>query len=75
MKKHATVPAFSVEAHSFVRSFCPECHDLMVAANKSQHVERDVVRHWWICEACGHEFPTTVTLPAVACGVCEPALA
>jgi transcription elongation factor Elf1 len=82
MKKHGTVPAFSVGphvaqhtvAHKLVRSFCPECHDLLVAATKSQHVERNVVRHWWACEACGHEFRTTVRLPALPAEVCHSAM-
>jgi transcription elongation factor Elf1 len=73
--KHATVPAFSVEAHSFVRSFCPECHDLMVAATQSQHVDKNVVRHWWSCESCGHEFRTTVQLPALPVEACQHAMA
>jgi DNA-directed RNA polymerase subunit M/transcription elongation factor TFIIS len=63
MKFHATAPSFSVWPN--VASFCPECHDLMVAATTSQHVGEDVVRHWWSCESCGHEYPTTVTLPAL----------
>jgi RNase P subunit RPR2 len=75
MKRHATVPAFSVEAHSFVRSFCPECHDLMVAATQSQHVDKNVVRHWWSCESCGHEFRTTVRLPALPLEACQHAMA
>jgi RNase P subunit RPR2 len=71
MRSHATVPAFPVEAHKLVRSFCPECHDLLVAATKSQHVNLNVVRHWWACEACGHEFRTTVELPALSAEVCQ----
>ena len=62
MKFHAASPAFSIATHNFMRSFCPECHDLLVAAATSQHVEEDVVRHWWSCESCGHEFGTTVRL-------------
>jgi len=65
MERHATVPAFSVQPCKFVRAFCPECHDLLVAATQSQHVDLDVVRHWWSCESCGHEFRTTVQLPAL----------
>jgi transcription elongation factor Elf1 len=75
MKCHETTPAFSVEPHKLVRSFCPACHDLMVAATKSQHVDRNVVRHWWSCETCGHEFRTTVRLPALPVEVCRPAMA
>jgi hypothetical protein len=66
MKIHATRPAFSARNPKFVPSFCPHCHDLLVAAAMSQHVQEDVVRHWWACESCGHEFGTTVRLPALA---------
>jgi RNase P subunit RPR2 len=75
MKCHEAVPAFSVEPYRFARSFCPECHDLLVAATKSQHVDSDVVRHWWSCESCGHEFRTTVRLPALAIEASRHAMA
>ena len=70
MKHHATTPTFSVGQHTIARSFCPECHDLMIAAAMSQLVNRDVVRHFWTCESCGHEFRTTVHLPALAAENC-----
>ena len=38
---------------------------LMVAPALSQHVKHDLVRHWWSCESCGHEFHTTVRLPTL----------
>ncbi len=62
MKPHAAIPAFSTEPHSFVRSFCPQCNDLMVAAAMSQHVSEDTVYHLWACESCGYEFRTMVRL-------------
>jgi hypothetical protein len=39
---------------------CPQCQDLIIAATQSQHVSTNEIRHWWACEACGHEFRTTV---------------
>jgi hypothetical protein len=38
---------------------------MMVAPALSQHVKHDLVRHWWSCESCGHEFHTTVRLPTL----------
>ncbi len=70
MKFQTTALAASFETHNFVRSFCPVCHDLMVAAAMSQHVNHDVIRHFWACESCGHEFRTTVHLPALATENC-----
>jgi hypothetical protein len=40
---------------------------LIIAATQSQHVSVNEVRNWWACEACGHEFRTTVRwLPSFA---------
>jgi len=75
MKFHATAPAFSIATHNFMRSFCPQCHDLLVAAAMSQHVEEDVVRHWWTCESCGHEFGTTVQLRPLPAEARRPVMA
>jgi len=70
MKFHATAPAFSAESQKLSGSFCPECHDLMVAASMSEHVNRHEVRHFWACESCGHEFRTIVRLPELVIEGC-----
>jgi len=74
MKFHATAPSLSRGPRNVMRSFCPECHDLVVAAAKSQHVAEGVVRHWWSCDSCGHEFRTTVRLPALSAAARQPEL-
>jgi RNase P subunit RPR2 len=74
MKVHATRPTLSAAPdklsenlpEKLMGSFCPACCDLMVAPALSQHVNDAVVSHWWACESCGHEFRTTVYLPASA---------
>ena len=74
MKRHATVPGFSLsgsKAQKQMRSFCPVCRDMLVAATNSQHVTRNVVRHWWACESCGFEFDTMVRLPALPADLCQ----
>ena len=66
MKYHGTAPACSIAPYKVTRLFCPQCQDLIIAATQSQHVSRNEIRHWWVCEACGHEFRTTVRwLPPV----------
>jgi DNA-directed RNA polymerase subunit M/transcription elongation factor TFIIS len=60
MKYHGTAPACSIAPYKVSRLFCPQCQDLIIAATQSQHVSRNEIRHWWVCEACGHEFRTTV---------------
>jgi RNase P subunit RPR2 len=60
MKYPETATAFSIAPYRVSRLFCPQCHDLIIAATKSQHVSTTEVHHWWACEACGYEFRTTV---------------
>jgi len=60
MKCHDATSEFSIAPYRVSRLFCPQCDDLIIAATKSQHVSTNEVRHWWACEACGHEFRTTV---------------
>lgn len=70
MKFHEAAPSASVEPRTVMRSICPECQDLMVAATMSQHVDQNVVRHFWACESCGYEFRTIVHLPTLAARNC-----
>jgi hypothetical protein len=35
---------------------------MLVAPAVSVHVHHDDIRHWWSCDACGHEFMTSVTV-------------
>jgi DNA-directed RNA polymerase subunit M/transcription elongation factor TFIIS len=60
MKYHGTAPACSIAPYSNSRLFCPQCKDLIIAATQSQHVSTNEIRHWWMCENCGHEFHTKV---------------
>ena len=41
---------------------CPNCNDLVFAPAASEFVSKTRVRHIWSCEACGHEFATSVRL-------------
>jgi len=41
---------------------CPKCSDVLLAPAVSEHVNENIVRHFWACESCGHEFETTVRL-------------
>ena len=71
MKYHGTAPAYSAAPYcnKASRPICPRCRDLIIAATQSQHVNRNEIRHWWACEACGYEFCTTVRwMPSFAEG-------
>jgi hypothetical protein len=41
---------------------CPNCNDLLFAPAASEFVSTSRVRHVWSCDACGHEFSTSVQL-------------
>ena len=41
---------------------CPNCNDLLFAPAASEFVSASRVRHIWSCDACGHEFSTSVRL-------------
>jgi transcription elongation factor Elf1 len=47
------------------RPHCPHCDDMLVAPAVSVHVHQDDIRHWWSCDACGHEFMTSVTVASM----------
>ena len=58
---YGTRPAPLLARH-FGLSCCPNCNDVMLAPAASEHVNEREVRHFWACEACGHEFTTAVRL-------------
>jgi hypothetical protein len=41
---------------------CTKCREPVIAPYWSQFVCQEQVRHFWICEACGHQFDTAVEL-------------
>jgi transcription elongation factor Elf1 len=41
---------------------CPQCNDLLFASAAAEFVSKSRVRHVWSCDACGHEFATSVRL-------------
>jgi DNA-directed RNA polymerase subunit M/transcription elongation factor TFIIS len=52
----------SAHVRRFGVPICPECGDLLLAPRASAHVNENVVRHAWCCEACGYAFKTSVRL-------------
>jgi len=43
---------------------CADCGDTVIAPYWSQFVCKNQIRHFWICEGCGHHFDTTVEMAA-----------
>jgi RNase P subunit RPR2 len=54
------------DVQRFGRSFCPKCSDMLLAPVMCEHVSESSIRHIWCCDSCGHEFHTTVRLPALS---------
>jgi RNase P subunit RPR2 len=62
MSGRAETQTISATRGRIALPYCPACHDLLFAAAASEFVSRSRVRHVWSCEACGHEFSTSVQL-------------
>jgi RNase P subunit RPR2 len=53
-------------AQRLCRSFCPQCNDMLLAPARSEYVNASLIRHFWSCDACGHEFRTSVRFKALS---------
>ena len=62
MQEH--IPGFSVCLAGSV--CCPQCHERMVAPELTEFVDSREIRHHWLCDACGSEFSTALSLPEAA---------
>jgi rubredoxin len=66
MSLHSAAPALLAFARYFARPNCPQCGNSQFAPERSEFVEDGVIHHTWACEACGHEFRTTVEFERAA---------
>lgn len=41
---------------------CPQCNEKLLAPQWSEHVSERCVRHYWVCDACGYDFESSVFL-------------
>jgi len=41
-------------------SVCSRCLSTVIAPKRSAYVSKHRVRHFWSCDACGHEFEVSV---------------
>jgi transcription elongation factor Elf1 len=53
-------------AQRLCRSFCPQCNDMLLAPARSEYVNASLIRHFWSCDACGHEFRTSVNFKTLS---------
>lgn len=50
----------SCRPHYMEARGCPRCGVRLLAAEGSEFVNEQWVRHFWMCEACGYQFATSV---------------
>ena len=62
MNRHAETHMSTEASRRLALPACPKCDDLQFAPAASEFVSKGKVRHFWSCEACGHEFSTSVKL-------------
>jgi len=55
MTLHTTCTA-APQVGRFKLPTCPECSDVLLAPMIAEHVNENLVRNHWVCEACGHTF-------------------
>lgn len=55
-------------ARYFMRPHCPQCGHEQLVPERSAFAGDGSVRHAWQCEACGHDFFTTVEFGPVGAG-------
>jgi hypothetical protein len=66
MSLHNATPAVIAFARYFTRPLCPDCGFEQFVPERSEFVGDGGVRHAWRCEACSHEFCTTVEFGRLA---------
>ena len=66
MSLQNAAPALIAFARCFTRPFCPQCGHEQLVPERSEFVGDGGVRHAWLCEACSHDFCTTVAFGRLA---------
>mgnify|MGYP000150223650 CR=1 FL=1 len=60
MTLHHSTPVVHAFTSYFARPHCPQCGETQLAPERSEFAGEGVIHHTWACDACGHEFLTTV---------------
>jgi transposase-like protein len=66
MSLQNATPAMIAFARYFTRPCCPRCGREQMVPERSEFVGEGGVRHGWLCEACGHDFTTTIEFGRLA---------
>jgi hypothetical protein len=58
MRLHGELPSSAAQA----QFYCAQCGRRLLAPEWIEHASDRIVRYLWSCEACGHQFETSVYL-------------
>jgi len=50
-------------AHARRFNKCAQCGETLFMPEWSEYLDRDRVRHLWVCDSCGYKFETLVAFP------------
>jgi hypothetical protein len=67
MRIHSDVPSGVTVTQILGRPVCPSCGETMYAAVETQFLGRGRISNRWSCEACDHQFQTSLELPFAEC--------
>ena len=60
MTLRVTVPTSFIHERYLGRPSCPKCGELLMAPEYSQCLDRNDVRHVWLCDKCHYGFETLI---------------
>ena len=74
MTLRVTVPTSFIHERYFGRPSCPKCGELLIAPEYSECLDRNDVRHVWMCDKCDYGFETLIrfNVPRKGASATEP---
>jgi hypothetical protein len=60
MTLRVAVPTSYIHERYFGRPSCPKCGELLMAPEYSECLNRNDIRHGWICDKCDYGFQTLI---------------
>ena len=60
MTLRVTVPTSYIHERYLGRPSCPKCGELLMAPEYSECLDRNDVRHVWMCDKCDYGFETLI---------------
>ena len=67
MTLRVTVPTSYIHERYLGRPSCPKCGELLMAPEYSQCLDRNDVRHVWMCDKCDYGFETLLRFNVLKC--------